>query len=102
MPPTVRLASKGSPRFVSATQRCAFIWGKYLFSNAPLYAPLQAADLLAWESRKQLIQKIGGFDSTPRWKELFDVEGLSNLSTGLEYAEKFWTAKDLEENLVKI
>ena len=76
-----------------------FYLGEICFSNAPLYPPLQAADLLAWESRKQLIQKIGGFDSTPRWKELFDVEGLSNLSTGLEYAGEFWTAKDLEENL---
>lgn len=43
------------------------------FADPKIYTPLQAADFLAWETRKNLIQKAGGFDSTKRWKELFSI-----------------------------
>jgi hypothetical protein len=75
--------------------------GEISFSDPKIYAPLQAADLLAWETRKQLVQKLGGYNSTPRWKELFFMNELTSVSTGLDYSGEYWTAKDLEENLVK-
>lgn len=38
----------------------------------PVYYPgLQAADLLVWETRKELMQKKGGYESTKRWRALF-------------------------------
>jgi hypothetical protein len=75
--------------------------GEISFSDPKIFAPLQAADLLAWETRKQLIQKLGGYNSTPRWNELFDMKSLSALSSGLDYSGEYWLEKDFEDNLVK-
>jgi hypothetical protein len=41
------------------------------FANSRYYIGLQAARLLAWQTRKEIIQKSGGFDSTAHFKELF-------------------------------
>ena len=38
----------------------------------PVYYPgLQAADLLVWETRKELMQKREGYQSTRRWRDMF-------------------------------
>lgn len=42
-----------------------------MFADPNVYPGLQCADLLAWETRKDLVQKAGGFRPTKRWRELF-------------------------------
>ena len=38
----------------------------------PIYYPgLQCADLLVWETRKEMVQRAGGHASTKRWQALF-------------------------------
>lgn len=67
------------------------------FCDPRLYIPLQAADFLAWETRKELIQKALGFDSTERFKELFvNVPGLR-----LEYAGEQWNETALKERVLQ-
>ena len=40
------------------------------FADSRSEQALQAADLLAWETRKSLVQRTGGFNHTPRYQEL--------------------------------
>ncbi|MGA7563539.1 MAG: DUF3800 domain-containing protein [Desulfobaccales bacterium] len=47
--------------------------GSLAFADGKLYSALQAADILAWETRKELTQKLLGHKSTPRWKQLFTI-----------------------------
>jgi hypothetical protein len=66
------------------------------FADPRIYLPLQAADFLAWETRKNLIQKIGGYQSTPRWKQLFEVlEGVT-----LDYQSELWDKPEIEAKVV--
>jgi hypothetical protein len=55
------------------------------FANPKLMLGLQAADLLAWETRKEVSQKSGGFSSTERFKEL-----CTPLPGHLEYIGEWW------------
>ena len=74
-------------RFLSLKERdedLRWYLGEITFSDPKIYVPLQAADLLAWETRKQIVQKMGGYESTPRWNDLFNMHELTALSTGLE------------------
>jgi hypothetical protein len=58
---------------------------------------LQAADFLAWETRKEVIQKTKGFQSTERFQELFvNVPGLH-----LEYSGEFWDRTVLKERVLQ-
>ena len=41
------------------------------FANPRLYPGLQCADILAWETRKEMIQRMGGHRSTKRWIAIF-------------------------------
>lgn len=41
------------------------------FGHPRWYPGLQAADLLAWETRKELMQQRGGYRSTTRWQAMF-------------------------------
>ncbi len=43
------------------------------FGNSEHFYPLQAADLLAWETRRQLVNEATGNPSTPRWAQLMAV-----------------------------
>lgn len=62
------------------------------FANPLFSSPLQAADVLAWETRKELIQKAGGHDSTARFKDLFTaLEGVE-----LDYTSELWDRAELE------
>jgi hypothetical protein len=64
------------------------------FADPNTYLPLQAADLLAWETRKDLIQKSGNFSSTPRWDALFTaMQGFD-----LDYQSELWTADYIRES----
>ena len=41
------------------------------FGHPEYYPGLQAADMLAWETRKELMQKRDGHVSTKRWQAMF-------------------------------
>jgi Protein of unknown function (DUF3800) len=61
------------------------------FADVYTFLPLQAADLLAWETRKDLVQKSGGHNSTSRWEELFTA--LENVH--LDYQSELWSHAEL-------
>jgi hypothetical protein len=68
------------------------------FGDPWAYIPLQAADLLAWETRKALIQKLGGYKDTPRWQELFAaLEGIE-----LDYTSELWDKQLIEQRLASV
>ncbi len=65
----------------------------------PFYYPgLQCADILAWETRKELVQRSGGHNSTKRWNALFaqmpDYE--------LKYIGEYWDREMLDEALPQL
>jgi hypothetical protein len=62
------------------------------------FLPLQAADLLAWQTRKDLMRKLGGHDSREEYK-LFFESTLPFDST--DYVSEFWTASELDTRIVK-
>jgi hypothetical protein len=68
------------------------------FADKIIFSPLQAADLLAWETRKELIQKTGGFESTERFKELFTA--LAGID--LQYHSELWNRELIETNALAI
>jgi hypothetical protein len=52
-------------------QRATRRLGSITFAHAAYYPGLQAADLLVWETRKELMQKRDGHNSTRRWQAMF-------------------------------
>lgn len=73
------------------------------FASPIVYAPLQAADVLAWETRKELIQKVGGYESTARWNELFGQlsEMLPLPMGGIDYVSELWDKEEIEKQVLK-
>lgn len=69
------------------------------FADARHYYPLQAADLLAWETRRQIINRTEGKPSAARWNDL-----MSALPSGqIEFAcGEFWNKQLIEEKLPEI
>jgi hypothetical protein len=67
------------------------------FANPLHWVGLQAADFLAWQTRKEMLQKLGGFDSTAQWKELFALD----LGYVPEYIGEAWTKLDIEDKVIK-
>jgi Protein of unknown function (DUF3800) len=67
------------------------------FANSRYFVGLQAADLLAWQTRKELIQKSGGFNSTSQFKELFAM------TPGYvpDYVGEEWTKEEIEDKILK-
>lgn len=68
------------------------------FANPKIYVQLQAADLLAWETRRDLVQKSGGHNSTPRYKDLFTA--LSDYE--LDYSSELWDKEELDKQLLRL
>ncbi|MFZ0802203.1 MAG: DUF3800 domain-containing protein [Terriglobales bacterium] len=69
------------------------------FCDPKKFRPLQAADLLAWETRKDLVQRTGGFESTPRWKEFFESKIWErNLP---DYSSEFWTQDEIRKQIIE-
>jgi Protein of unknown function (DUF3800) len=67
------------------------------FADARHYYPLQAADLLAWETRRHLINLVGGQRDTTRWTDL-----MAALPSGVfDYAGEFWDKALIESELPK-
>lgn len=67
------------------------------FANPKLMLALQAADLLAWETRKELIQKTGGFEPTVRFKEMFSLLP----GQPLEYVGEWWDKETVSKKYNK-
>jgi Protein of unknown function (DUF3800) len=69
------------------------------FADAELFYPLQAADLLAWETRRHLINRVGGKLNTARWAEL-----MAALPHGeFEYAAgEYWDKALIDSELPKV
>lgn len=69
------------------------------FADSEHFNPLQAADLLAWETRRQLVNKSGGDPSTQRWGEL-----IAALPSGqIEFAcGEFWTQEWFDQEIPKL
>lgn len=69
------------------------------FSDSQRFYPLQAADLLAWETRRELVNRTGVVESTTRWKEL-----MAALPSGqIEFAAgEFWTKAWFDEEIPKL
>lgn len=59
---------------------------------------LQAADILAWETRKDLIQKLGGYNSNKRYQALITV--LPGYHP--EYISEFWDDEEMRKKFPKI
>lgn len=52
-------------------QRAARRLSSITFGHPVYYPGLQCADLLVWETRKELMQKKDGYQSTRRWRAMF-------------------------------
>ncbi len=59
------------------------------------FLPLQAADLLAWETRKDLMRKLGGFESRPEFNFIFE----SLPGEVLDYGVSFGRPKKFKRRL---
>jgi hypothetical protein len=57
-----------------------------------IYTPLQAADLLAWETRKDLLRQIEGYQSRPEFKHMLSI--LPGFFP--DYTAELWTEQKLE------
>ena len=71
----------------------AWLLSSITFADMKTYLPLQAADMLAWESRKELVQKAGGHESTARFMELVTAMGPVNL----EFSSELWDRDEIEK-----
>jgi hypothetical protein len=69
------------------------------FADSRTFYPLQAADMLAWETRRELINRSGGHESTKRWKELMAAlpSGQIDFAVG-----EFWTKEWFDQELPKL
>jgi hypothetical protein len=65
----------------------------FCISEPRQFLPLQAADLLAWETRKHLIRTIAGHDARPEFKLLLQTPVLS----GTEYESEVWDKAKIDE-----
>jgi hypothetical protein len=61
------------------------------------FLPLQAADLLAWQTRKDLMRRLGGYDSRPEFKFLFE----SLLNWVPDYQSEMWPREEIENKIIK-
>lgn len=68
------------------------------FADSRRYYQLQAADILAWETRRHLVNRSGAQAETEGWKELFAA-----LPDGeLDYEGEFWDAEMVETEFAKV
>jgi hypothetical protein len=69
------------------------------FADSRTFYPLQAADMLAWETRRQLVNAAGGKQSTVRWREL-----TAAMPSGqIEFAVgEFWTRGWFDREMPKL
>ncbi len=65
-----------------------------MFADPHVYPGLQCADILAWETRKELVQKAGSFGSTRRWRAIFERMPEYHL----DYMGEFWDEDTFKAN----
>jgi hypothetical protein len=63
------------------------------FADPWRYPGLQCADILAWETRKEMIQRLGGHQSTKRWIAMFTQMPQYQL----DYIGELWDEQGLED-----
>jgi hypothetical protein len=68
------------------------------FSDSKRYIPLQAADLLAWETRRELVNRVQGFASSSRWGALFKALPFQEL----DYEGEFWDKELFDSSFATI
>ncbi len=68
------------------------------FADTSLFTGLQAADMLAWETRKELVQKAGGFTSTSRYQDLFTA--MSGFQ--MQYHNELWNKNEIESRTAEL
>lgn len=68
------------------------------FGHPAHYPGLQCADVLAWETRKEQIQKAGGYKSTKRWDQLFAAMP----EYSLDYMGERWDDAQFEKAMPEI
>jgi hypothetical protein len=65
----------------------------------PAYYPgLQCADILAWETRKDMGQRLGGHQSTKRWRAMFEAMPEYHL----DYIGELWDEANFRNNRKEI
>jgi len=69
----------------------------FSIAEPKLYLPLQAADLLAWETRKELIRKLGGLESRPEFTYIFEALP----GSFPDYTGEFWDETEIERKIIK-
>ena len=79
--------------FPKLTARCS----AFTFANCEIYTPLQAADLLAWTIRKELIQKSLGHASSPIYAALLGDLKPEYAKNAIETIDKNRLSQILEE-----
>jgi hypothetical protein len=70
------------------------IIGGVCFADDELYNPLQAADLLAWETTKELGQRLAGYASRREFKKLM---GLEQPALAMPYMGKLYGPEALDD-----
>jgi hypothetical protein len=68
------------------------------FADSKVFYPLQAADLLAWETRRQLVNRLEGKPPTSRWTELTTAWPYGELDYA---AGEFWDKEMIEREIPK-
>jgi hypothetical protein len=69
----------------------------FTIADPRVYIPLQAADLLAWESRKDVLRRMGGFESREEYDSIFQI--LPDYFP--TYISELWLESDIEEQILK-
>jgi hypothetical protein len=66
------------------------------FSDSRAHSQLQAADILAWETRRHLVNRVGNTPQTDEWHDLFEPL----MGHEMEYAAgEYWDANEISEKL---
>lgn len=73
----------------------ARILSSFAIAEPQNYYPLQAADLLAWETRTQLLRQIKGLPSRPEFEHM--MEGMPGVFP--DYTSELWTREAIESHL---
>jgi hypothetical protein len=65
----------------------------FTVAEPKIYASLQAADLLAWEIRKDLLRQIGGYEVRTEFQNMMSI--LPGFPP--DYEEELWSEEKLEK-----
>lgn len=72
------------------------LFRSFAVADPKTHLPLQAADFLAWETRKELLRKMGGYESRPEFNVLFQTVP----ALPADYTGEFWNKDLIYEQLL--